>query len=226
MRLLLVEDERPLATMVRRGLEEHSYAVDVAVDGEEALAFASTEPYDMVILDVMLPDMDGFGVCRRLRADGYHLPILMLTARDTVDDRVAGLDSGADDYLVKPFDPRELFARVRALLRRERAERDPVLRVGDLHVNTTSREVVRKGQAVRLTTREYAILELFARNPNRVLTRDEIAEHVWPFDFTAMSNVIDVYIGCLRRKLGDTCEPRLLQTIRGAGYIMREGSVV
>jgi DNA-binding response OmpR family regulator len=225
VRILLVEDEHALAAVLRRGLEEHSYAVDVATDGEEALAFVATEPYDVVILDIMLPDMDGYSVCRQLRAKHHNMSVLMLTARDAIEDRVQGLDSGADDYLVKPFDPRELFARVRALLRRDRVDRDPVLRVADIELDASSREVWRASRPVKLTTREYAILELFVRNPNRVLSREEIAQHVWPFDFTAMSNVIDVYVGCLRRKLGDNDEPRLLRTVRGAGYLLRDGTL-
>jgi DNA-binding response OmpR family regulator len=221
MRILLVEDEHSLAVVLKRGLEEHTYAVDLAKDGEEALAFVSTEPYDLVILDVMLPDVDGYTVCRQLRAEHHNMAVLMLTARDAVEDRVKGLDSGADDYLVKPFDPRELLARVRALLRRDRHERDPLLRVGDIVLDATSREVRRGERSIELTTREYAILELFVRNPDRVLSREEIAQHVWPFDFTAMSNVIDVYVGTLRRKLGDNEEPRLLRTVRGTGYMLR-----
>ena len=222
MRILLVEDERGLASVLKRGLQEHGYAVDAAGDGEEALAFAESEPYDLIVLDVMLPDLDGFSVCRRLRAMRSTVPVLMLTARDSIEDRVLGLDCGADDYLVKPFDPRELLARVRALLRRERVQRDPVLRVADIEVDTSSRQVRRGQRAVVLTMREYAILELFVRNTNRVLSRDEIAEHIWAFDFTAMSNIIDVYVGNLRRKLWDDAEPRLLRTVRGIGYLMRD----
>jgi DNA-binding response OmpR family regulator len=222
MRILLVEDEQALASVLKRGLQEHGYAVDAAGDAEEALAFAESEPYDLIVLDVMLPDLDGFSVSRRLRAMRSSVPVLMLTARDSVEDRVAGLDSGADDYLVKPFDPRELLARVRALLRRERVQRDPVLRVADIEVDTSSRQVRRGQQAIVLTMREYAILELFVRNTNRVLSRDEIAEHIWAFDFTAMSNIIDVYVGNLRRKLGDDAEPRLLRTVRGIGYLLRD----
>jgi len=222
MRILLVEDEQGLASVLKRGLQEHGYAVDAAGDGEEALAFAESEPYDLIVLDVMLPDLDGFSVCRRLRAMRSTVPVLMLTARDSIEDRVLGLDCGADDYLVKPFDPRELLARVRALLRRERVQRDPVLRVADIEVDTSSRQVRRGQRAVVLTMREYAILELFVRNTNRVLSRDEIAEHIWAFDFTAMSNIIDVYVGNLRRKLWDDAEPRLLRTVRGIGYLMRD----
>jgi DNA-binding response OmpR family regulator len=222
VRILLVEDEVALAGVLQRGLEEHGYAVDLAADAEDALAFASTEPYDLVVLDVMLPDLDGFKVCRRLRANGANMPVLMLTALDSIDDRVAGLDSGADDYLPKPFDPRELRARVRALLRRDQVHRDPVLRIADIELNTTSQEAHRAGQPIELTKREYAILELLLRNPNRVLSRDEIAQHIWAFDFSAMSNVIDVYIANLRRKLGDTTEPRLLKTVRGSGYLLRD----
>jgi len=222
MRILLVEDEAPLAAVLKHGLEEHGYAIDLASTGEEGLAFATTEPYDLVVLDVLLPDVDGFSVCRRLRAAGRNMPVLMLTALDSVEDRVVGLDSGADDYLAKPFDPRELLARVRALLRREGSSRDPVLRVADIQLDSASREVRRAQHPVELTTREFAILELFMRNVNRVLSRDEIAQHIWAFDFSAMSNVIDVYIGNLRRKLGDNSEPRLLRTVRGSGYLLRD----
>jgi DNA-binding response OmpR family regulator len=222
MRVLLVEDEQAFANVLRKGLEEQAYAVDVAEDGESAVALAHTEPYDLVILDVMLPDMDGFCVCRALRAGSRNMPVLMLTALNSIEHRVAGLDSGADDYLAKPFDPRELLARVRALLRRELPNRDPVLRIGDLEIDTASHEVRRGPRRIDLTTREYAMLELFARNPNRVLSRDEIAQHVWAFEFTAMSNVIDVYVGNLRRKLEDDAEPRLLSTVRGAGYLLRD----
>ena len=222
MRVLLVEDERGLADVLRRGLEEQGYAVDHAEDGDSALAYVDTEPYDLVILDVMLPDVDGFSVCRRLRGQSRNMPVLMLTALASIEDRVAGLDSGADDYLAKPFDPRELLARVRALLRRELPSRDPVLRVGDLELDTASHAVRRGARRIDLTTREYAVLELFVRNPNRVLSRDEIAQHIWAFEFTAMSNVIDVYVGNLRRKLADDAEPRLLSTVRGAGYVLRD----
>jgi DNA-binding response OmpR family regulator len=221
MRILLVEDEQSLANVLKRGLEEHGYAVDLACDGEEALGFVTTEPYDLAVLDVMLPDISGFAVCRKMRAAGHNTPVLMLTALDSVEDRVAGLDSGADDYLAKPFDPRELFARVRALLRRQQVSRDPALRVADIVLDTNSREVRRGERAIDLTTRECAILELFLRNADRVLNRDEIAQHIWAYDFSGMSNVIDVYVGNIRRKLHDDAEPRLLRTVRGAGYMLR-----
>lgn len=221
MRMLVVEDERKFAALLKRGLEERGYAVDVAHDGEEGLALAEMEPYDLIVLDVMLPRLDGREVCRRLRSQKRQMPILMLTARDTVDDRVAGLDSGADDYLVKPFAFPELLARVRALLRRNGPVRDPLLRVADLEVDTVTREVRRAGKPISLTSKEYAILEYFVRNANRVLTRTQIAQHVWDYDFVAMSNVVDVYVRYLRRKLGDDREPRLLETVRGVGYQLK-----
>jgi DNA-binding response OmpR family regulator len=221
MRILVAEDERKLAGILKGSLEEQGYAVDVAYDGEGALGLAELEPYDLLVLDVMLPGLDGFTVCRRLRARGRQMPILMLTARDTVDDRVAGLDSGADDYLVKPFALRELLARVRALVRRPGPAQAPVLRVADLEVDTVTREVRRAGRRVALTSKEYGVLEYFVRNPDRVLSRDQIAAHVWDYDFVAMSNVVDVYVRYLRRKLGDEGEPRLLRTVRGAGYQLK-----
>lgn len=221
MRILIVEDEHKLARLLKRGLEEESYAVDVAYDGEDGLGMAELEPYDLVLLDVMLPKLDGLAVARRLRARHRTMPILMLTARDAVDDRVAGLDSGADDYLVKPFAFRELLARVRALLRRDGLSKDPVLRLADLEVDTVAHEVRRAGKPIELTSKEYAVLEYFVRNPNRVLTRTQIAEHVWDYSFVAMSNVVDVYVRYLRRKLNDMREPRLLQTIRGTGYKLK-----
>jgi DNA-binding response OmpR family regulator len=222
MRLLVVEDEPKLADVLQRGLEEHGYAVDVAYDGEQGLALASAPPaYDLIVLDVMLPRLDGFAVCQRLRAEHIQTPVLMLTARDAVDDRVAGLDTGADDYLTKPFAFRELLARARALLRREVRSQPRLLRVADVEIDTVGHTVTRAGKPVELTSREYAILEYFARNPNRVLTRAQIAEHVWDYDTVSMSNVIDVYIGYLRRKLGDESEPRLLRTVRGTGYQLR-----
>jgi DNA-binding response OmpR family regulator len=224
MRILVVEDEHRLATVLKQGLMEQGYAVDLAHDGEEALALAELEPYDLLVLDVMLPGLDGFTICRRLRAGGRHMPVLLLTARDAVDDRVAGLDSGADDYLTKPFALRELLARVRALLRREGRTREPVLRIADITLDPATHEVRRAGALVDLTSKEYAVLEYLLHHPNRVLTRTQIAEHVWDYDFVAMSNVIDVYIRSLRRKLGDDGTTRLLHTVRGTGYQLRPPS--
>jgi len=221
MRILVVEDERKLAGILKRGLQEHGYAADLAYDGEDGLALAEAGEYDLVILDVMLPGLSGFEVARTLRARRVNTLILMLTARDAVDDRVAGLDSGADDYLIKPFAFRELVARVRALLRRDELAKDPVLRVADLEVDTVKHEVRRAGRVASLTSKEYAVLEYLVRNPNRVLTRTQIAEHVWNYDFTAMSNVVDVYIRYLRRKLDDGHEPKLIQTVRGTGYQLK-----
>jgi len=224
MRILVVEDEHRLAALLKQGLLEQGYAVDVAHDGEVGLGLAELEPYDLLVLDVMLPGLDGLALCRRLRAKGRHMPVLLLTARDAVDDRVTGLDSGADDYLTKPFAFRELLARVRALLRREGRSRDPLLRAGDLTLDPATREVRRGGRAIELTSKEYAVLEYLLHHPNRVLTRTQIAEHVWDYDFVAMSNVIDVYIRSLRRKLDDNDESRLLHTVRGAGYQLRPPS--
>ena len=221
MRILIVEDEGKLAAALKRGLENESYAVDLAADGEEGLGLAEVESYDLLLLDLMLPKLDGVDLCRRLRAQGRQIPILMLTARDAIEHRVAGLDSGADDYLVKPFALPELLARVRALVRRTGPSKDPVLRVADLEIDTVTRQVRRAGRPIALTSKEYAILEYFARNPNRVLSRLQIAEHVWDYDFVAMSNVVDVYVRYLRRKLGDDREPPLLRTIRGAGYQLK-----
>ena len=224
MRILVVEDEARLAAVLRRGLQEQGYAVDVALDGDDGLQLAEQEAYDLIVLDLLLPGLDGLTLCRRLRANRRSTPVLMLTARDGVEDRVAGLDSGADDYLIKPFAFRELAARVRALLRRDTLARNPVLRVADVEINTVSHEVRRGGRLIDLTGKEYAVLEYFARNANHVLTRTQIAEHIWDYGFVAMSNVVDVYVGCLRRKLADTREPRLLQTVRGAGYALRESA--
>jgi len=221
LRILVVEDEHRLVSVLKQGLQEHGYAVDVAYDGADGLDLAQTEPYDLLILDVMLPKLDGYRICRQLRARHVHVPILMLTARDAVDDRVAGLDSGADDYLTKPFAFRELLARVRALLRRDSTAKETILRAGDLTLDPVTRDVQRGDRRIELASKEYAVLEYFMRNPNHVLTRTQIAEHVWDYDFAAMSNVVDVYVRTLRRKLADDQEPRLLRTVRGTGYQLR-----
>ncbi len=219
MRVLLVEDERVIAAYVKRGLEEHGYAVDSAFTGREALDWLAVANYDLIVLDVLLPELDGFGVARELRQRDCRAPILMLTARDGVDDRVTGLDAGADDYLVKPFALKELLARLRALTRRgSAAPKDAWLRLADLALDTNTRRVTRGGQLVRLTTKEYAVLECLLREAGRVLTRNQIAEHVWNYDDNRQSNVVDVYIRNLRRKLDDPFDLKLIHTVRGAGY--------
>lgn len=223
VRILLVEDEARVAGFVARGLREQSYAVDIAADGDQGLYLASVNEYDLVILDVMLPRRDGRSVCRELRAARFRAPILMLTARDGVDDRVAGLDSGADDYLTKPFELRELYARIRALLRRPSAIRPEVLRVDDLTVDTGSHAVARAGRPVNLTAKEYALLEFLVLNRDRVVDRERIAQHVWDENFDPFSNVIDVYIKRLRAKLDSGSGRRLIHTRRGEGYLFSAG---
>jgi DNA-binding response OmpR family regulator len=218
MRILVVDDDRRLCGIIKRGLIEEAYAVDVAHDGEEGEYLISVSPYDLVILDVMMPRKDGIEVCQELRAQHVNTPILMLTAKDTVEDRVKGLDVGADDYLVKPFAFSELLARVRALLRREGTSKTPVIQVGDLVLNTQTREVWRGQRAIELTTKEYVILEYFMRHPNMVVTRTMLEEHAWDYDFDSISNLIDVYIRRLRRKIDDGEEYSLIRTVRGAGY--------
>ncbi|HYI14973.1 MAG TPA: response regulator transcription factor [Thermomicrobiales bacterium] len=218
MRVLVVEDDLRIAEFIRKGLEEEGHAVDVAHDGDEALDWPAVVDFDAIVLDVMLPGRDGIEVCRILRTRGVRTPILMLTARDTVEDRVAGLDSGADDYLVKPFAFAELLARLRALMRREPVLLGTTLEVADLTLDTSTRQVTRAGQPVTLTNKEYALLEYLMRHPNQVLTRTMIAEHVWNFDFDTGTNVIDVHIRYLRRKIDDPHDLKLIQTVRGAGY--------
>jgi len=221
MRVLVVEDEPGIAQFIRQGLREAGYAVDVARDGQEGLDYAFVAAYDVLVLDILLPKLDGLDVLRMLRDRGIKSPVLLLTAKDTVEDRVRGLDVGADDYLVKPFAFPELVARLRALLRRPPLQIDPVLHLGDLAMDTARREVRRGGRLIELSPREFTLLEYLLRHPRHVLTRTQIAEHVWNYDFVSMSNVVDVYIGHLRRKLGDDREPRLLQTVRGTGYQLK-----
>jgi two-component system copper resistance phosphate regulon response regulator CusR len=209
-----------MAGVIAKGLREHSYAVDIAPHGEQALYNAAVNTYDLVILDVMLPGQDGYRVCRALRASGLAVPILMLTALDSVDDRVAGLDSGADDYLAKPFDFKELLARLRALLRRPAQVRPQTLRIDSLTIDTGSHTARRAGRSVNLTAKEYALLEFLAQNENRVVGREQIAEHVWDDRFDPLSNVIDVYVKRLRAKLDYGHGRRLIHTRRGEGYIL------
>jgi len=221
MRILVVDDDRRLCTIIKRGLLEEAYAVDLAYDGEEGEYLAEVNPYDLIILDIMLPKKDGIEVCHELRAKKITTPILMLTAKDTVEDRVRGLDMGADDYLIKPFAFNELLARVRALLRREGISKSPELRVGDLTLNTLTRQIWRGQRPIELTTKEYVILEYFMRHPNVVVTRTMIEEHAWEYDFDSLSNLVDVYIRRLRRKIDNEGEDSLIQTVRGAGYRLK-----
>ncbi|HXG64861.1 MAG TPA: response regulator transcription factor [Blastocatellia bacterium] len=223
MRILLVEDEPSAARMLAKGLREQTYAVDVAADGEAALEQAYVNAYDLIILDVMLPGKDGFEVCRQLRASGSAVPILMLTARDAVEDRIAGLDTGADDYLVKPFDFHELLARVRALSRRGPALRPQTISIADMTIDTRARQVWRAGAPAELTAKEYALLEYLARHANQVVSRAEIAEHVWDENFDPFSNLIEVYIQRLRRKIDEDHALKLIRTRRGEGYVLTAG---
>jgi two-component system copper resistance phosphate regulon response regulator CusR len=220
MRLLLVEDDTRIARFVAKGLREQAYAVDIAATGEDALYQAAVNTYDLVILDVMIPAPDGFAVCRELRKSGQRMPILMLTARDAVEDRIAGLDHGADDYLTKPFEFRELLARLRALLRRSGELRPAKITIADLVLDTGAQSAKRGGRPITLTAKEYALLEYLARNAGRVVGRAEIAEHVWDETFDPFSNLIEVYINRVRRKIdADSARP-LLQTRRGVGYVL------
>jgi DNA-binding response OmpR family regulator len=222
VRILVVEDEPGIANFVRQGLMEAGYAVDLAWDGREGLDYALAADYDVLVLDIMLPKMDGLELLRELRRLGDKTPVLMLTARDTVDNRVEGLDAGADDYLVKPFAFPELLARVRALLRRPPLQVGTILQVGDLEMDTAKREVRRNDRPIELSPREYAVLEYLMRHPNQVLTRTQISEHVWDFDFFNESNVVDVYVGYLRRKIDQGENLPLIHTVRGVGYRMSE----
>ena len=222
MRILIVEDERQIAAFLERGLKEEGYAIDVVYNGNDALDWAAAVEYDGIVLDVMLPGRDGFSVCRELRARGSKTPVLMLTARDTVDDRVTGLDIGADDYLVKPFAFKELVARLRAVTRRQTDTRSVELQVGNLTLNTLTHTAQRGERRIELTAKEYNLLEFLMRNPNRVLTRTQIAEHVWNLDFLSESNVVDVYIRYLRRKIDGDSDQKLIKTVRGSGYLISD----
>jgi len=222
MRLLLVEDDADVARFIQKGLVEQAYAVDVASDGDGALYNVGVNTYDAIILDLMIPAPDGLEVCRRLREEGSTIPVLMLTARDSVDEKIAGLDAGADDYLAKPFEFGELLARVRALLRRGGAKHQAVIQVGDLEIDTRSHRVTFEQKALHLTTKEYSLLEYLARNEGRIIGREEIAEHVWNQDFDPFSNLIEVYVNRLRRNLETISSRKIIQTVRGAGYMLEE----
>ena len=221
VRALVVEDEVKMAALLRRGLAEDGYATDVARTGDDALWMARAAPYDVIVLDVMLPGRDGFAVCRELRESGIWAPILMLTARDAVEDRVEGLDSGADDYLTKPFSFAELLARLRALARRGAAERPPVLQAGSLRLDPATRQVWRGDVEVSLSTKEFALLETFMRRPGHVLSRLDLLEHAWDYGYENRSNVIDVYVRYLREKVDRPFGVRSIETVRGAGYRLR-----
>jgi two-component system OmpR family response regulator len=221
MRLLVVEDDVKMAALVRRGLSEEGAAVDVARTGEDALWMAAAAPYDALVLDVMLPGIDGFETCRRLRDEGVWTPVLLLTARDSVEDRVAGLDGGADDYLTKPFSFAELSARLRALVRRGQKERPAVLEVGELQLDPATRQAWRGERSIELSTKEFALLEAFMRRPGQVLSRLDLLDHAWDFGYENRSNVIDVYVRYLREKIDRPFGVESIETVRGAGYRLR-----
>jgi DNA-binding response OmpR family regulator len=220
MRILVIEDEIKVANFIKKGLEEEHYAVDTALDGESGLYLSEVNEYDLIVLDLMIPKIDGLEVLRKIRGNKNNVPILVVTAKDTTENIVEGLDSGCDDYLTKPFEFQVLLARVRALLRRERVDAEPVLKLADLTLSPVTHKVMRGGKEIELTSKEYALLEYFMRNPNKVLTRTMISEHVWDYHFDSMTNVIDVYVNYLRKKIDRGFEPRLIHTIRGVGYIL------
>ena len=222
MRLLIIEDEKKVASFIKKGLEEETYVVDVAYDGEEGLLLAQQGEYDLIILDLMLPVMDGLEVLSRLRAEKNDVPIILLTAKDSVEEKVTGLNKGADDYLTKPFAFSELMARIRVLLRRGKAEMKTDLQIDNLTLDLVSHKVKRNGEEIELTGKEYSLLEYFLRNQGKVLTRTMIAEHVWDYNFDTFTNVIDVYVNHLRKKIDKNYPKKLLHTLRGVGYIMRE----
>ena len=220
MRILVIEDEKKVANFIKKGLEEEHYAVDTAYDGEAGLFMAETNEYDLIVLDLMIPKIDGLEVLKRIRGNKINVPVLVLTAKATVEDIVKGLDTGCDDYLTKPFEFVEFLARIRALLRREKIEKEPILKVADLTLSLVTHKVMRRGKEIELTSKEYALLEYFMRNPEKVLTRTMISEHVWDYHFDSLTNVVDVYVNYLRKKIDKDFEPKLIHTIRGVGYIL------
>lgn len=222
MRILIVEDEKSILTVLSKRLSQEGYSVDMASDGEEALGFIAMCDYDCIVMDIMLPIQDGLTVLRQMRQKHNSTPVLLLTAKDGIGDKVIGLDAGADDYLVKPFVYDELSARIRALLRRNTEQKSTLLHCADLTLDTTTRQVTRQGKIIDLSAKGFHILEYFMRNANRVLTRGQIIDHVWNFDYDNDSNVIDVYIGYLRRKIDNDFDTKLLHTVRGVGYVLRE----
>ncbi len=223
MRILVVEDEKKVASFIKRGLEEENFSVDLAYDGEEGLDLASTNPYDVILMDLMLPKKDGLSVIRELREKDIGTPVLCLTAKDAVEDIVEGLDTGSDDYLTKPFAFGELMARVRALLRRTSKDRGAEIFFADLRLDPVTHKVWRAEKEIDLTAKEYGLLEYFMRNPNEVLTRAMIAEHVWDYTFDSFTNIIDVYVNYLRKKIDRDFETKLIHTVRGVGYVLKEG---
>ena len=223
MRILVAEDERDMNRLISRALEKEGYGVDSCFDGEEALDYLQSADYDGAVLDVMMPGRDGFQIVRELRAGGSQLPVLFLTARDSVADRVKGLDLGADDYLIKPFDLEELMARVRVMTRRRTGQQTSVIEIGDLRIDTASQEVRRGDRSIELSSREYAILKYLAANQGRVLSREQIEDHVWNFDYEGGTNVVDVYISYLRKKIDLKGEEKLIQTVWGRGWMLRSG---
>jgi heavy metal response regulator len=222
MRILVVEDEKKVASFIKKGLEEEHYAVDLAYDGEEGLFLSENNDYDMVILDVMLPKKSGIDVVKELRGANVDVPVIMLTAKDSINDRVLGLDSGCDDYLTKPFVFDELLARMRALLRRGTKEKTAQLKVADLVIDLPTHKVMRGTKEMELTSKEYALLTYFVRNKGRILTRTNISEHVWDYNFDSFTNVIDVYVNYLRNKIDKGFEKKLIHTVRGVGYTLKE----
>lgn len=221
MRILVVEDERKVASFIKKGLEEEGYAVDLAGDGREGLTLALDTVHDLIVLDINLPSLDGLGVLEELRQARVKTPVLLLTVRATIEDKVLGLDTGADDYLTKPFSFQELLARVRALMRRRARPEAALLQVADLTLDPARRQVHRDGERIDLTTKEFALLDFLMRHPGRVLTRTMIAEHVWDYDFDTMTNIIDVYVNHLRKKVDTDRHPKLIHTVRGVGYVLQ-----
>ena len=223
MRLLVAEDEKDMNRLITRALEKEGYGVDSCFDGEEAMDYLESAEYDGVILDIMMPKMDGHQVLKKLRARGSDLPVRFLTARDSIADRVAGLDLGADDYLIKPFDFDELLARVRAMMRKRSGHKTSVITIGDLKIDTGSHEVTRGDRSIELSSREYSILEYMAMHPGQVLSREQIETHVWNFDYSGGSNVVDVYISYLRKKIDGKENVKLIRTVWGTGWMIKEG---
>ena len=222
MRILVVEDEKKVSSFIKRGLEEENYEVETASDGDEGLNLATEKLFDLIVLDWMLPKKDGLAIVKDLRSKKIMTPVLMLTAKDSLEDIVAGLDSGSDDYLTKPFAFAELLARVRALLRRSEMDRGAEIHFADLRLDPVSHKVWRKDREIDLTAKEYGLLEYFMRNPNQVLTRTMIADHVWDYTFDSFTNIIDVYVNYLRKKIDRDADKKIIHTVRGVGYILKE----